>query len=353
MQASADERPFSIPTSLLYWFVTLLASLNFALAYVRLLSQPFFFPAYAHGRVQYPYQSRILMAIVFARTEHSRFLALICAHAHPPLNEPLKLLMVVVAFCAMVIAVYFVRLSLEFLTEDRNWAKWGSLSVIFMTYFQYILSSDSPFLYPYDLPSLAAFSVGIYLLLRRRWAWYYMLFIVGTFNRETTCFLTGFMVLFEYFPLRRSEQEPLRNLKARSAGAPRDRSLVIGMHVLLQMLLWVGIRYYSVHFFSSAAPHYVALTWTHNLREGFSPKHWPSLLSSFGFLWLVYLFGFKRIPYRALRWSGWLLLFWFAIMMCVGWNYEIRIYGELIPYMAISTVLIAHESFRMLAGKPA
>src|SRR5487761_1170147 len=152
MQASADERPFSIPTSLLYWFVTLLASLNFALAYVRLLSQPFFFPAYAHGRVQYPYQSRILMAIVFARTEHSRFLALICALAHPPLNEPLKLLMVVVAFCAMVIAVYFVRLSLEFLTEDRNWAKWGSLSVIFMTYFQYILSSDSPFLYPYDLP---------------------------------------------------------------------------------------------------------------------------------------------------------------------------------------------------------
>ncbi len=144
----SKQRSYPIQTRAIYWFVTLFAALNFFLAYVRLNYQPFSFSAYAHGGVEYPQQSRILMAILFARTEHSRLLALICAHAHPPLNEPLKLLMVIVAFCMMVIAIHFVRLFLEYLTEDRKWSQLGSLLVIFMAYFQYILASDSPFLYP-------------------------------------------------------------------------------------------------------------------------------------------------------------------------------------------------------------
>ena len=129
-------------------------------------------------------------------------------------------------------------------------------------------------------------------------------------------------------------------------------SLAIGMHVLIHVSLWVGIRYYSLHFFS-ATPHYVGLGLLFNLQTGFLPQHWMSLFSSFGFLWLVYLFGFKTIPYKALRWSVWLLVLWFAIMMCVGWIYEIRIYGELIPYMAICTVLIFHETMGKTAGHPA
>lgn len=96
---SVDEPPFPLQSDVLYWFVTLFASLNFAFAYVRLLHQAFFFPAYARGAAPYPQQSRILMAILFARVEPSRFLALISAHRHPPLDEPLKSLMVIVAFC--------------------------------------------------------------------------------------------------------------------------------------------------------------------------------------------------------------------------------------------------------------
>jgi hypothetical protein len=283
------------------------------------------------------------MAILFARAENSRFLVLISAHCHPPLNQPLKALMVIVAFCSMVVAVYFVRLSLEYLIGDREWARWGSLVVIFMAYFQYILDSDSAFLYPYDLPSLAVFSVGIYLLLRRSWVWYYILFIVGTFNRETTCFLTCFMVFFEYFPSSKNCAESRGSVR-------RVSNAVIAMQVLIQILLWLGIRHYSAHFFSTT-PHYAVLTGMFNLQKGLAPRHWASLFSSFGFLWLLYLLGFKKIPHIGLRRSAWVLVFWFAVMMCVGWIYEIRIYGELIPYMAICVVLILHESTTTIPQK--
>lgn len=347
MRVLTDERSVSIQTRILYWFVTLLASLNFSLAYVRLLHRPFSFLAYAHGGVPYPQQSRILMANVFALTQHSRLLALLSAHARRPLDDPQSLLMVIVAFCAMLIAVSFVRLSLNLLIEDRSLARWGSLLVIFMAYFQYILPSDSPFLYPYDLPSLAVFSAGIYLLLRRRWVLYYLLFIVGTFNRETTCFLTGFMVMFQLFPFDRGEMETPYATGDRKKVFPRDKISMLGMHVLIQMLLWLAIRYYSAHFFS-AMPHYAVDTWMHNFRHGFSPKHWASLFSSFGFLWIIYLLEFKRIPYKGLRWCAWLLVLWFATMLCVGWIYEIRIFGELIPYIAICIALIVNESVKVV-----
>ena len=42
----------------------------------------------------------------------------------------------------------------------------------------------------YDIPSLLLFTLGLYLLYREMWLLYYPLFILATFNRETTCFLT-------------------------------------------------------------------------------------------------------------------------------------------------------------------
>ncbi|MBG29599.1 MAG: hypothetical protein CMI31_06310 [Opitutae bacterium] len=48
--------------------------------------------------------------------------------------------------------------------------------------------------YPSDVPSLFFFALGLLLLLRRKWIGYYVVFVLATINRETSCFLTVAML---------------------------------------------------------------------------------------------------------------------------------------------------------------
>src|SRR5467141_3903723 len=44
--------------------------------------------------------------------------------------------------------------------------------------------------YPYDVPSVVFFTLGLILIHDRNWVWFYPLFGIATLNRETSIFLT-------------------------------------------------------------------------------------------------------------------------------------------------------------------
>ena len=65
----------------------------------------------------------------------------------------------------------------------------------------------------YDLPSLAFFCWGIVLFLRRRYAWFYLLYAIASLNRESTCFITiALFALLLRAPTKSIHVFPLREV---------------------------------------------------------------------------------------------------------------------------------------------
>ena len=54
--------------------------------------------------------------------------------------------------------------------------------------------------YPYDIPSLTFFALGIILFMQKKWLWFYPVFILACLNRESACFISlgGFMLNFDF-----------------------------------------------------------------------------------------------------------------------------------------------------------
>lgn len=169
------------------------------------------------------------------------------------------------------------------------------------------------FLYLSDFPAVAFLALGISLLLRRRLGWFYLVFAVATFNRETSIFLTVAFVALAY------GREPLRRLAA---------------HAVTQVALWVvitaAIRYafanrpgsgmYELHL-------WVNLDLARQALLGTNATLTSSLPLLFGGSYAVVpLFWSRRSPEA--RRLLWIFPMEVAIMMVVGNIVEFRVYDD-------------------------
>ena len=180
--------------------------------------------------------------------------------------------------------------------------------------------------YPADMAGLVFFIWGLTLLLERRMAWYYPVFILATFNRETSCFLIVAMLALEVGRL--------------PAGW-------LTLHLLAQSLLWLGIKLLLNRWF---AGNHGQGTFENHFHENlvfFSTlvgypdtiTHFPWSWSirrvlTFGGIWALIPLGWKNTPAPARR-LLWVALPFFAGMLVVGRFSEARIFGELIPILAV------------------
>ena len=185
----------------------------------------------------------------------------------------------------------------------------------------------------YDLPSLAFFSLGIYLIYFRSSKWLFvLLFVVATVNRETTLFLLMFYLLQEY------------QVAAFLPGWNRILAVLRGSWIVLPLaLLWLGWhRWVEAHFASNqseAGPRF----WL-NVGTFLWPCSWPQLLSTFAFCVPACILYRRQVRDKTLRiWQA-VVPVWFVVMMRYGLFVEIRIFGELIPLFACSAALIAEHS---------
>jgi hypothetical protein len=179
--------------------------------------------------------------------------------------------------------------------------------------------------FAYDTASVAFFTLGLALVLRREWRWYYPLFVVATLNRETTCFLTVAYAL---------------------VALGRERPRVILGHVVAQAALWLALKA-GLHALYLANPPMDlgtgGLFANQIARTGRILTTVPGLIYLFfipmGGAGAIALLFLRRVQdARVRRLLGVVPLF-FLGMMVVGELLEVRIYGELIPIVAVTLLL--------------
>jgi hypothetical protein len=201
----------------------------------------------------------------------------------------------------------------------------GSVLFALVLPFQFLLPAVR-YHYCYDLPSIAFFTLCLGALVRRQWFVFYPVFILATFNRETTAFLVPI------FLLAYVGRSPWRG--------------VFG-HAVAQTALWVGIKWLLWRVYGgNADPAYTGRfdlyqdTVAQNLRllHG-DPSVWFTLASNWGFLWIPAFTQWRRIGHPFIARALWAVPLYVCAMFFVGELAELRIYSEMIPLVLAGAVL--------------
>jgi len=326
----------------------LLACGHFTVLYLWRTPQFLNLTLYAHGGERLPYQTRALMAWLLHGTAGNSHLAPLLQRLSSPLpkefHNPYAVVLLTTIFLAMFVAILATRASLLHLTGNRRFASWAALLTIYMTYFNLVAVYGLAYSLPYDVPSLSLFSLGVWLIFTRRYWLLLPVFIAGTLNRETFCFITVFLMLYAWF----------------GSGTGESRSVAlrrIAPHVALQAIVWFALRLWLHRLFlHNPLDHgqhsgFFDFHLAHNLKSLLNPFQWPLLLGLFGFTLPLLIHSYRWISDSALARSVAVLLpLWAVAMLVVGVVVEIRIFNELTAFVAPCVGLIVWNRWVLPAG---
>jgi hypothetical protein len=192
--------------------------------------------------------------------------------------------------------------------------------------------------FPYDLLAMAFFTTGMYLIYNRRFWWLLVMFLVASFNRETTLFLIPLIVLDAV-----ASEDGLEWKRVKSPA-------LLGKVALLS-IVWLATQAY-VHERFAGRPSEMGPRMMVNLAVFKQPQMWPAFFAAGGFLIPLVLLFRKRIPDPRIRSYIWVIPLWIAFMFVYGQVLEIRIYGELSGLLALSSVLIFESSLEAKIQSP-
>jgi hypothetical protein len=193
-----------------------------------------------------------------------------------------------------------------------------------MAYFHFCLFFGPHYVLPYDLPSIAFFSAGLWAIMGRKTVLLCILVAVATVNRETSIFI----VVMYYLYNRRSRFASLG-----------PAAVLLFEYAAIKTCLIVAFRHNPLPQGGVLSGLFV-MKLVPNAKYLINVTRWPALLSVFGFTLPVFWSAFRYMPDRGLQQVRWILPLWFAAMMVCGVIIEIRIFAELIPYMATSVACI-------------
>jgi hypothetical protein len=198
-------------------------------------------------------------------------------------------------------------------------------SLLLVLPFNLIIPRIYPFWLVYDVPAVLFMTLGMILIYRRQWWIYYPLFVLATFNRETTCFLTLIYLLTAF---------------------DRDRPVKLAAHAIAQAGIWFGIKTWLGHLYAANPGAGFAvknlMTNLHNMTT--DPACVMVTLSSMGFLWLPVLVYYRRIGDPFVRRSSLIAPVFLFAMFLVANVPEIRLYAEMIPVVLPAFLLILKDA---------
>lgn len=187
--------------------------------------------------------------------------------------------------------------------------------------------------YPYDIPSLTFFAAGIVLFLKKKWLWFYPVFILACLNRESACFITmgGFLLTFQ-----KGESKFVDFFKT-------NRKMIT--QVIAQASIWLTSRLILSYSFRDNPgfffehPHsmidFTAKIWSGEPHWAMSNPRW--FLTLFAGVWIVPLLLWKNLtgPLKRLLFLGlvYLLVLFFRSNMM-----ETRVFNELNVIVTICTL---------------
>jgi hypothetical protein len=184
--------------------------------------------------------------------------------------------------------------------------------------FHFLFSREYPFWYAWDISSMLVFTCGLVLLRRRQWGLYYALFVIGTFNRETTIFLTLAQLFTQW-----------------NQG---DRLRLAG-HCAVQVLTWLAIKciLWMIYRDQPGADS-IPLTYQENWQALQDPAMYRWFAMIFGGLWIVLLLGYRRIGDPWIRHVLLVFLPFAAGNFFAGVWTELRTWAEMIPIALLGAV---------------
>ena len=171
--------------------------------------------------------------------------------------------------------------------------------------------------YPWDIPAIFFFVLGVALIQRERWHLYYLVFFLACLNRETSCFLILAFVLLNW--RRRRWQWLLGHVAAQAA-------IWLGVKVVLTRLFLhnPGEKVFENKLVSNLSFMQDAL-----LRP---QESWDWMLLTFGWMAILIVLGWRTLPTDLKR----LLLIvppFLCGMALVGDFGQMRIHNELVPLL--------------------
>jgi len=272
--------------------------------------------ALVDGTADTPFQYRVLIPWLYRAGVHLKLLN--------PATVPPRTMFLGSDFVSLFLLFWVFRRYLLFFFRDLGLASVLAFSIFLTLPFNLILRYP-PWFYPWDIPSMLFFTLGLILLYQRTWWLYYVVFAVGTLNRETTCFLICIYVL---------------------TAVGRDDSLVIALHSVAQMFLWLGIKcvLLLMYRYNSGDGLFEAHLFP-NLALLSNLSYYPLMLSWMGFIWIPVLIYFRRIPDFFVRRSVLVVVPFFLGMLLVGNLHEVRIFAELSPVLLAAFWLIVRDLF--------
>ena len=227
-----------------------------------------------------------------------------------------------------VVGLYYAFRYLLASVVSRGTAGLLSFSIFFVLPWNYILPRGIPILLPYDLPAVMFFTLGLALLRRRLWVWYYIVLTAGCLNRETMVFLAVVLVAVEF-------------------GGPRHRSLL--PHMALHAAIWAAVKILMSTLYGSNPGtafelYHVGTQVLHlktNLELLIVPQQLLLILSNFGFVWILIAVFWKRMDDRFSRCALWVIPPYVLLTFVAGNMNEIRVFGELMPLVLVPALLVA------------
>ena len=323
--------------SVLIRFLYALATIQVVWAYHDRMPPYLRLDAYENGFERTPFQTRILMMLVLRWAHHCAFLirfAEVLSKVTPIYRttiQPESLVLVTMDTLGIVLAGWAATRMYEAASERHLLTVYVYPLVLACCATTYILLPLQSFRFFYDLPSLGFFAVGFYLIyFRKHPLWLALLFVVATVNRETTLLLLLFYVL--------AALTKEGGVDWRRVYAPCTLAVVTPLAIY-----WAAWHVFVGHMFAHNhlewIRHYVVnavlLAW---------PPAWPQMFAAGCYLILPIVLYRRYVKDETLRLWLWALPAWFGIMFVYGILVEIRIFGELIPYLACMAALIAEQT---------
>jgi hypothetical protein len=282
---------------------------------------------YAAGQERLPFQRRVFMMLLFRTVGAWAPLRSLCAHFKGTYHDPYALTCFVVY--ALSLGVAGIAATLLYRAANPRGKYTLLVYPIFLAIFAetYLINNEAFGRYVYDLPALAFFSLGLYLVFTRRYAGLLAVVAIGTLNRETTMFLVPIFLLTAW--LRQKEGV---------AFAERVKELP-WLRFALLAALWVGEKIVLSHMFvhNNRTEDFIHLR--ANIRT-FTPGRWPQTFSACAYLLPILWLLRKRVPNKPIVATIYIFPLWIVIMALYAVLFESRVFGELSAYCAVVCALL-------------
>lgn len=327
--------------------VYLLATAQFAGTYYFQATNFLDYNRFEHGYERLPFQTRLLLAPLLRWADNSALMVKYASHLSqgryffPDGISPQDVLLFFLNIACLLIAGWVAVRIYQAATRRSLMEKFVYPIFLVLCGVTYIWHTVQNFRFVYDLPSLALFSLGLYLIyFRKPIPLFVLVFAIATLNRETS------LLLLPFYMCSAALDEDGR-LEWKRMFSSRVLAVVMPL-----VAYWTAWHLLVFHLFrANASEYYPRITF--NLHVLTNLKFFPQLLSALCYL-PVFLFLYRRrLRDPQLRSWLWVLPVWFAFMFFWGVLPETRVYGELIPYVACVSAILAEEAIASrAAGEP-